>query len=289
MNAFKTSFVLASLLVSAVVAQDVEVPTNTVQVQEDTDARFPNDGQNFMIEIGDGKFVERWVPYSEGHFETVDIGGGGVTKVWIAHDPVVRAAQLKKKADATNRNMKRKGLADILDFMSAGFADSLMEMKLADYQKQDLSQALSEYRSKLKAVENDPVKSDALKITYARKVYAILLPDQLKSIASKTDRKRRFFSVLVFSSDRKLLEISDQQSNQIMDECKIANAEIEKAIEEIESLKKECRDKMVAVYERVLTERQKKKLAERINAKAFLNQMPLEDMRADTDLKQFKH
>ena len=268
------------LFVSTATAQDVQVETKS---------EVPDNGQYFMVDTGDGNFIRKWVPYSEGHFETVDVGGGGTTRIWVASDPIIRATQLKAQREATLKNMKRSGLADIMDFMSANFADSMMDLKLMDYQEKSLSKTLGEYRRKFDSVKDDSDKAALLKIAYGKKVYEILLPEQLKSIAAKTDRKRRLFSVLVYSSERNALKITDLQNNKIVAECEILNAEIAKTIEKIEDLENKCREKMLLAYERVLTPEQKNKFAESLNVKEFLDKMKLQDMESDTDLKQFKN
>jgi Trk K+ transport system NAD-binding subunit len=115
----------------------------------------------------------------------------------------------------------------------------------------------------------------------------LLLPEQLEAIARKTSRKKRILSLLVYSEYEKMLKITDGQRRQIIEECVQANELIKKTIAEIDQKTDDCRRELLSIYDRTLTEEQKKKLGQKLNVEEFIKKMILADMDADTDLKGF--
>ncbi len=79
------------------------------------------------------------------------------------------------------------------------------------------------------------------------------------------------------------LEISDEQKKQLISECNSAHLQIEKAIAEIEERQRECREKMLSIFEDVLTDAQKEKFAKKLDINDVLNGMSMSDLEADTD------
>ena len=59
--------------------------------------------------------------------------------------------------------------------------------------------------------------------------------------------------------------------------------QIEDAIAEIEEKKRECRERMLKIYNKVLTDSQKEQFSKKLSINDLLNEMSLRDMEADTD------
>ena len=216
----------------------------------------------------------------DGHFEIKETKNGPI-RVWVPDTPEAKRISESHRAVTTSARMDRTGMTAIMDQLGISDIESLMEIELAEYQSKDLKAIINECKRKRGSVIGQKENTD-LKLEYARKVRDVLLPEQLKAIATRANPEKRLFSLMILAT-KSQLRITDQQKKQLVSECDSAHKQIEDAIAEIEEKKRECRERMLEIYNKVLTDSQKEQFSKKLSINDLLNEMSLRDMEADTD------
>ena len=225
----------------------------------------------------------------KGHYELVKSADGVMSRIFVADDPALAMTILRMKTAAEVQHLSKQGIDEILNLLTAEKMNAISDVELADYQKVQLGEVQSAYQKELRTTNvRDSDSFNSLRVKYGRKIEKILLPEQLVSIAKKTNLKnKRILSLLVYPKLAERIEFTESQQKLLKAECEKANQKIKQAIKEMEEQTEKCRQEIRAVLDRVLTAEQKESFLRIVDAD-LVQEMNLPDMDQDTNLGSSK-
>ena len=222
-------------------------------------------------------------------YELVDGPNGKIEKAV----PLTSQAQKISEgliAKSTISDMEASGVDEILNLLTSANHANLEEYELTSEQKPQLLAIRNEYIESLRAVNIFDVDSvNLVKAKYGKRIWKVLLPEQIKSIASRTIRRdKRLLSLLLYPDVSATLHLSADQKAKLASGSSTANVQIERSIAVVNRELDKCRKKILEVYDSVLDDEQKAKFEKLRKVEKHLKEMSLSDMDADTDKQLFK-